>query len=478
MEAIKKFKSEHEPDKDIKPPKGKKKFKVPHSYVIIMCILIFVSALTYIIPAGEFLRIENAAGKTVIDTTQFQYIEQNGVSIFEIPTMIVKSMSKQSSIIFALLIIGGSFEIVLRTGMFQAYLSKLSNKFASKGIWLVPLFTLMFGVLGMTQAANKFIAFAPVGVLLATVLGYDAIVGVAMVLLGSGIGFSTGILQPTTAIAQEIAGLTPYSGIWLRVISFVLFYGVTTMYTIRYCKKIKADPTKSLVYGIELAQKCDAQDAYVEPQLKHIPILLAVITAFGAVIYGGVKFGWKFDQMAVVFIWMGVVVGFFNRNTPSQIAQIFIEGAKGMLGASLVIGFGAAVAMILSEGQILDTVVKSSAEKLTLLPVILRAPGMMFVQVLVNMFVTSGSGQAAITMPIMAPLADLSGITRQTAVLAFKFGDGFCNYVLPHATATMGYLGVVGIPYDKWFAYIWRLFLIWLGLGSAILMYATVINYA
>ncbi|MBN2286456.1 MAG: AbgT family transporter, partial [Tissierellales bacterium] len=221
----------------------------------------------------------------------------------------------------------------------------------------------------------------------------------------------------------------------------------------------------------------DANEAYVEPQTKHIPIAIAVVAAFGIITYGGINFKWSFDQMAVVFIYMGIVVGLINRNTPSQIATIFIEGSKGMLGASLVIGFGAAVALILAEGNILDTVVKSSSEQLTLLPAILRAPGMMFVQVLVNVFVTSGSGQAAITMPIMAPLADLSGVSRQTAVLAFKFGDGFCNYILPHATATMGYLGVVGIPYDRWFKYMWKLFLFWMALGSVILMVASVINY-
>jgi uncharacterized ion transporter superfamily protein YfcC len=360
MEGKMEVKKENE-----KPKKEKRKFKVPHSYVIIMTLLIIVSILTYIIPAGEFLRTKDDAGKTIIDTTQFQYVEQTGVSVFEIPMMIVKSLAKQSSIIFALLIIGGAFEIVLRTGMFQAYLTQLTRKFSSKGIWLVPLFTLMFGFLGMTQAANKFIAFAPVGVLLAMGLGYDAIVGVAMVLLGSGVGFATGILQPTTAIAQEIAGLPAYSGISMRIVSFILFYLVTVAYTMNYCIKIKNDPTKSLVYGIELAQKRDANDAYVEPQTKHIPIALAVLISFGVITYGGIKFKWGFDQMAVVFIYMGIVVGLINRNTPSEIAKIFIEGTKGMLGAALVIGFGAAVAMILAEGNILDTVVKSSSEQLT-----------------------------------------------------------------------------------------------------------------
>ncbi|MGL5621279.1 YfcC family protein, partial [Cetobacterium sp.] len=336
-------------------------FKVPHSYVIVISILILASILTYLIPAGEFFKFKNDIGKTVIDASQFKYIEQTSVSIFRIPNLIVKSMSKQSSIIFALLIIGGSFEIVLKTGMFQAYLTKLSKKFSKKGLLLVPLFMLMFGVLGMTQAANKFIAFAPVGVLLSKALGYDAIVGVALVLLGSGIGFSTGILQPTTAIAQEIAELPVYSGMWLRVVSFILFYGVTLIYIISYCKKIKKDPSKSLVYDIDFAQSSSPTDAYIQVEKKHLPILVVVVAAFGIVTYGSVKYGWSFDQMAVVFIWMGIVVGFLNKNSPSEISKTFINGAKGMLGASLVVGLGAAVGMILSEGNILDTVVKLSS---------------------------------------------------------------------------------------------------------------------
>ncbi|MGL5099310.1 MAG: YfcC family protein, partial [Fusobacteriaceae bacterium] len=334
-----------------------------------------------------------------------------------------------------------------------------------------------FGVLGMTQAANKFIAFAPVGVLLAKALGFDAIVGVALVLLGSGIGFSTGILQPTTAIAQEIAQLPTYSGMWLRVVSFILFYGVTLIYIISYCKKIKKDPSKSLVYNIDFAQVDSANDSYVKVEKKHLPILAAVIIAFGIVTYGSVTYGWAFDQMATVFIWMGIIVGFLNNNSPSEIAKTFINGSKGMLGASLVVGLGAAVGMILSEGNILDTVVKSSSSGLMLLPPILRAPGMMIAQIIVNIFVTSGSGQAAITMPVMVPLADLSGVSRQTAVLAFKFGDGFCNYILPHATAVMGYLGIVGVPYDKWLSFFWKLFVLWIILGACILMFASVVNY-
>lgn len=457
--------------------KTKKKFKVPHSYVIITCILLLVSILTYVIPAGEYTRTVDETGTEIIHTDDFHYVEQSGVSPLRIPSLIMQSLSKQSEIIFSLLVIGGAFEVVLKTGMFQAYLTRLSKRCGGKGIWLIPLFTLLFGVLGMTQAANKFIAFAPVGVLLASALKLDSIVGVAMVLLGSGVGFSTGILQPTTALAQEIAGLPAYSGIGMRIVSFVLFYLVTVAYIIHYARVTLKDPTRSLVYGMELSQTNVADDAYVELKAKHLPILLAVVATFGVIMYGSVQLSWSFQEMAVCFIWMMLVVGAINRNTPSEIAKTFIQGAKGMLGASLVVGLGATVALILSEGNILDTVVKSSSQVLMLLPQILRAPGMLIVNVIINVFVTSGSGQAAIVMPIMAPLADISGITRQTAVLAFKLGDGFCNYILPHATAVMGYLGVTGVPFDRWFKFMWKLFLIWMLLGSAILMFATFINY-
>ncbi len=457
--------------------KDKKAFKMPHSYVIIIMLLIFVSALTYIIPAGEYDRFETETGLTMVDSESYHTLESSPIPFWKIPNFIMKGLEKQANIIFPLLIIGGALEVVLSTGMFHAYAGKLAHKSAGKEKIFIPTILLVFALIGITQSTNKFVGFAPLGVMLAATLGYDAIVGVAMILLGVGIGFSTGILAPTTAVAQELAGLTAYSGIGLRIVSFILFYIVTAVYIVRYAEKTKLDPTKSVLYGAEGVQTFDVAENQVELEKKHPLVLLLVVASFGVLMYGAVKFGWGLVETAVCFMWMGIITGFAYGYGPSKIASSFVKGAKGMTSAAIIVGLGAAVALILSEAKVLDTVVYSLANILSFFPNILKAPMMLIMNIIVNGFITSGTGQAAVVMPVMVPLADVSGITRQTAVLAYKFGDGFCNYVLPHASALMGFLGATGITYDRWMKFMGKLFGLWVLLGSGILMFAYVIQY-
>lgn len=466
--------SESAAKKDVK----KKGFKVPHSYVIIIMLLIFVCALTYIIPAGEYDRFETESGITMVDGDTFHYVDSNPVPIWKIPNLIMVGLSKQANIIFPLLVIGGSFEVVLSTGMFHAYSSKLARKMGGKEKFFIPVITLLFALIGITQSTNKFIGFAPLGAMIAASLGFDSVVGVAMILLGVGIGFSTGILAPTTALAQEMAGLPAYSGIGLRIVSFLLFYLVTTLYIMRYAEKTKKDKTKSVLYGIEGVTDYDLTSTEVEVNSKHKFVLLAVVVFFGILMYGAVTFSWGLVETAVCLFWMAFVVGLIYGYNPSKIASEFVKGAKGMTSAAFIVGLGATVAVILTEGKVLDTVVMNLAQGLNSFPNAVRPPIMLLINIIVNGFVTSGTGQAAVVMPVLVPVADLSGITRQTAVLAYKFGDGFCNYILPHASALMGFLGATGVPYDRWMKFMWKLFLIWFALGSAILMFAYFTNYA
>ncbi len=473
MEALKEKKSQE-------PDSKRKKFKVPHSYVIIIMLLIVVSTLTYVIPAGVYDRVEDVAtGKQIVNPEVFNYIEKTPVSVFEIPTKIFEGMMSRSEIIFALLIIGGAFEVLLATGMFHAFTSKLTKKFEGREKLLIPGFILIFGILGISLSTNKFIGFAPIGALIAVAMGFDEIVGVAMILLGVGVGFSTGILAPTTAVAQQIAGLPAYSGIGLRIAAFVIYLIVTSWYIVKYAMKIKDDPTKSYVYDLDLSHHQQGSlDDQPQVEKKHFLVLAIVLASFGVLMYGCINYGWGLKENGILFMWMGVVGGLIYGYTPSNIATLFIKGAKGLLSASLIVGLGSAVAIILKDANILDTVVKGLAAMLGHLPTVLRAPAMIIIQDIVNVFVTSGTGQATITMPIMVPLADVSGVSRQTAVLAYKMGDGFTNYVLPHASALMGFLGATGVPYDRWMKFMWKLFMIWMGIGMAILMLASVIGYS
>lgn len=455
----------------------KKKFKMPHSYVIIFLLLIAVSIMTYIIPAGEYTRIKTATGITMVDSTSYKLVASNPVKIWEIPNLIMEGLIKQANIIFPLLVIGGSLEVVLSTGMFHAFCNKLARKCQGKEKIFIPMIVLLFSIIGITQSTNKFIGFAPLGVMLAATLGYDAIVGVSMILLGVGIGFSTGILAPTTAIAQEMSELPAYSGMWLRIVSFIAYYVVTTLYIMNYATKSKKDPTKSVLYGEEGIQEFNISETDIPVNKKHWLVLLVVIGSFSVLMYGCIKFGWGLVETAVCFMWMGFIGGFAYGIGPSKIASSFVKGVKGMTSAAIIVGLGATVAIILSKAKVLDTVVYNLARVLEWFPNFLKAPCMLVMNVIVNGFVTSGTGQAAVVMPVMVPLADVSGISRQTAVLAYKFGDGFCNYILPHASALMGFLGATGISYDKWMKFMGKLFGLWMIVGSIILTFAYFINY-
>lgn len=455
----------------------KKKFKVPHSYVIVFMLLIAVSIMTYLIPANEYDRIVTDSGITTVVVDSYHSVEASPVPVWLIPNYIMQGLIQQADIIFPLLVIAGSLEVILSTGMFHAFCGKMALKCKGKEKLFIPAILLIFAIIGITQSTNKFIGFAPLGVMLAATLGYDAIVGVAIVLLGVGIGFSTGILAPTTAVAQEIAELPAYSGMWLRIVSFILFYLLTAAYIIHYGEKCKKDPTKSVIYGAEGVQEFDLSSTQREIEPKHYLVLLVFVASFAVLMYGCVKMEWGLVETAICLFWMAFVGGLVYGYNPSTIATNFVKGAKGMVSAAFIVGLGATVAIILSDAHVLDTVVHGLANMLSLFPSILKAPLMLCMNVFVNFFVTSGTGQAAVVMPVMVPLADVAGITRQTAVLAYKFGDGFCNYILPHASALMGFLGATGISYDRWMKFMTKLFGLWMLLGSAIMILAYTIHY-
>lgn len=265
---------------------------------------------------------------------------------------------------------------------------------------------------------------------------------------------------------------------WLRIVSFFLFYAVTAAYIIWYGERCKKDPKKSVIYGVEGVNNFDVSGTQVEINKRHPLVLAVFLVSFGILMYGCITRGWGLVETAVCLFWMAFIGGLVYGYNPSTIATNFVKGAKNMTSAALIVGLGATVALILQSAKVLDTVVYGLANMLSLFPNFLKPAVMLIMNVIVNGFVTSGTGQAAVVMPVMVPLADVAGVTRQTAVLAYKFGDGFCNYVLPHASALMGFLGAAGIGYDRWMKFMGKLFGIWMLLGSAILIFGYFVQYA
>ena len=459
----------------------KKKFVFPNTYVIIILMMIVAVLLTWIIPSGEFERVKDEVSKqSIIIPGFFKYIENNPISFLQIPVYIMKGLAKASDIVFLVIIVGGAFNIIIETGMFQSFAGRLTKVFSNKEVLIIPAFSTIFALACTTMGVNTFIGFAPIAVIIARSIGYDAIVGVSMVALGGAIGFSTGTFNPfTTGVAQSIAGLPIFSGVGYRFICLVVFLIVTNIYIIWYAKKVKANPEASVVYEKEQENKkvevSEKQHDKIEG--RHYLVLLIVIACFVLLVYGSQNWKWKLQENAAMFLWMGVLSGFAYGFGPSKIAEEFTKGAKKLVYGALMIGMANGISLILADGKILDTTVQYLGGLLVVLPSHAQAAGMFLMQLLINGLITSGSGQAAATMPIMLPVADIIGMTKQTAVLAFNFGDGLSNYILPTSSALMGFIAMVGISYSNWMKFMWKLFLIWTVVGTVLVIVANSINY-
>ena len=464
------------------PLQAKKKgFTMPHTFVILLVIILFAAALTWIIPSGEYARVEDpVSGKKVVDASTFNYVENVHVNIQDIPMLIIKAFSANADLIMLILLSGGAIHMLTASGALQALIATIVRKFSNRVEVFIPLLMLVFALICTTQGVNTFIGFAPITVMLAMSLGLDSIVGVGIILLGGAIGFATGTLNvSTTLVAQKIAELPNYSGIGYRWVCFVVYYIVTCLWLVRYAKKIQKNPELSPMYDLDQNSefKNASLDEFGTLDTRKILSILALVVALVAIVYGCINLDWDFAEQSAVFLVLAIAVGLIAGFDANKICAEFMNGTKKMLTAAFIIMFARAIGSVLSAGKITDTIVHSMAVVLTGLPAALLGVGMLVANTLINVVLTSGSGQAAAVMPIMIPLSDLLGVTRQTCILSFNFGDGFCNYILPTSTALMGILGAANVPYDRWMRFMWKMFAIWLGIGAVLVVIAQLIQY-
>ncbi|MDD5830683.1 MAG: AbgT family transporter [Lachnospira sp.] len=460
--------------------KQKKKWKTPHTFVILVAIIIIAAIATYLIPAGEFTRFKDAAtGKTLVEAGSYHRIASNPLNPLLIPSAIYTGIIKSASTITFMLIIGGAFEVITSTGALTALCKKLSKTFSKHKYAVIPVFLTLFSIFGFTMGmSSEVMIFVPIGITLALFLGLDKVTGTAMIALGAAVGFTAGILNPfNVGVAQDIAELPLFSGMAYRIVILVILLAATSAYIIIYAKKVAANPEKSVIYGIQEDTEYTFEDVSDSISKSQIAVLVIMAAGFGILIYGLSKKGWYFEEMSGLFIFMGIACGLVSGYGPSRIAKEFGNGAKGIVVGCLIIGIARTVEVILSDAKILDTIVYGIVNIVNVMPGSIKAVGMFICQSLINCVIVSGTGQAAVTMPLMVPVSDLVGISRQTAVLAFQLGDGFSNSVLPMSSSLMGYLAVSKIPYSKWLKFMMPLFLIWTALGCLFMLGALIIGY-
>ena len=460
--------------------KQKKKWKTPHTFVILVAIIIIAAIATYLIPAGEFTRFKDAAtGKTLVEAGSYHRIASNPLNPLLIPSAIYTGIVKSASTITFMLIIGGAFEVITSTGALTALCKKLSKTFSKHKYAVIPVFLTLFSIFGFTMGmSSEVMIFVPIGITLALFLGLDKVTGTAMIALGAAVGFTAGILNPfNVGVAQDIAELQLFSGMAYRIVILVILLAATSAYIIIYAKKVAANPEKSVIYGIQEDTEYTFEDVSDSISKSQIAVLVIMAAGFGILIYGLSKKGWYFEEMSGLFIFMGIACGLVSGYGPSRIAKEFGNGAKGIVVGCLIIGIARTVEVILSDAKILDTIVYGIVNIVNVMPGSIKAVGMFICQSLINCVIVSGTGQAAVTMPLMVPVSDLVGISRQTAVLAFQLGDGFSNSVLPMSSSLLGYLAVSKIPYSKWLKFMMPLFLIWTALGCLFMLGALIIGY-
>ena len=458
-------------NKDLK----KKKWEFPDTYVIVFAVLLLAVAATYIVPAGTFDRIENDGITTIVSGT-YENVESAPAGFMDIFMSVQTGMVESAGLIFLVLFAGGMFEIINKSGAIHTGIYSAIDRMRGKEFLLIATIIILFALGGAVGAlANSVIPFVAIGVLLVKALKLDAIVAVAITFNAAFIGFSAGFLNPyTVGVAHNISELPLFSGMTFRLIAFVLLVGVTIWYTWRYCRKILNDPSRSLI-GIEAGgeDKLNFDETFTS---RHKMILLWTSSALIFFVFAVVKFQWTTDHMAAFFVIIGLVAGIIAGMNYNTIAITFLEGCKNLVYGALIIGLARAVLVIMENGQILDTLVNALSQPLSALPPVATAIGMFVMNSVFNFFVPSGSGQAAIMMPIQTPLADMIGITRQVSVLAFQFGDGFSNVLFPTSGPLMASLAVAGVSWIKWAKWFFPLFLIWTGIAFVLLTVAVLIN--
>ncbi|MFP6836461.1 MAG: TIGR00366 family protein [Pseudomonadales bacterium] len=466
----------------------KRKFKVPHTLVILFSMVILAQMLTYVIPAGSFDRVETESGRMQVVPGSFHLTPDTPmVSPFASLTAIPKGFSGAHEIIFFVFIIGGLFAVLRATGSLDAGMASLLRRWGDKPFWLIAGCMTVFALGASTVGfGEEYYPFVPVLVSLCLALGYDRMTAIGIIMVGYGAGYGPAFINPfTTLIAQDIAGLEPASGMWFRLICFVVFVSIGIHHVWTYAKRVKLDPSASLVADIEVptgAAIPKIQDATVLSGLAPLTnvqkrILLAIGAAMVLLIYGMIVWKWGLFEMQALFAGLVLLIAVLARMSPDKTATEFSLGAGSLTSVALLIGVARAIQVVLDEGGVVDTMVYGISVPIQELPSTISAVGMFFVQSVLNFFIPSGSGQAYVTMPIMAPLADIVGVSRQTAVLAFQFGDGFSNILIPTQYVLIGILAMAGIPYDRWLRFIMPFMIKVAITGSLALVVAVLIGY-
>ncbi len=459
--------------------------KVPNTYLLIFSLLVIIALMTWIIPGGKYERTL-VDGREVVVQNSFRYVDSNPQDLFDLFIAPLKGFKEAALIIGFILFVGGAFNVLASTGAIDAFIKRLlelHNKSKLMKSLFIPVLVLMFSFGGATFGMNEeIIPFVLILVPIALALGYDSITGVAIPLIGAHIGFASAFLNPfNVGIAQGIAELPLFSGLEYRVFCWFLSTTIGIIFITFYAKKIYKRPELSPVYDLDLVRRANhIQDSssinIPDFNWRRKLVLILFLVSLIFLVYGVIKLKWFIEEISALFVIMGLLAGVIGGLRTDDIVKSFINGAKDLVGTAIIVALARATLVISRDANIIDTILYGLTPFIESSNPVFSAQKMFIVQAIINFFVHSGSGQAALTMPIMAPLADLTGISRQTAVLAFQLGE-YTNIIIPTSAVTMGALTMAKVPWERWAKWVLPLMIILFILGFLLLIPPFLINY-
>lgn len=432
-----------------------RKFKVPNTYVIIAAIIVVCAVLTWFVPGGQYVKADDG-------TLTYEAVD-SVPQTWQVLSAVYHGFVKQAGIIVFILVVGGAFWLLNATGAVEAGIRRFIVRIGKRDLFVLVALTVLFSLAGAVFGmSEETIPFVGIVVPLVVSMGYDAFMGMLVVYVASNVGFSSAFLNPfTVGIAQGMADLPLFSGMGYRIFCWALLTVLMVVFVCFYAKRTRKEPPVILDAGEESVPSLTRRQAWI-----LIVLLLTVV----ALIVGVTCWDWYMPEITGLFLGMGIVCGLIAGFSANRIADELIAGARDILSAALVVGFASGIIVILQDGKVVDSILHSMQDGLDGTGGTASLSAMYGIQALINFLIPSATAKAAITIPIMAPFADMVGVSRQAMVLAFQFGDGFTNMVTPTSGVLIAALAMARIPYAKWVKWIWKGVAVLLVLGLLLLL--------
>ncbi len=471
-------------------PGKKPGFRFPSAFTILFALIILVAALTWIIPAGQYERVASEAlGKDVPVAGSYAPTKADPQGFFDVILAPiagfydpVENVARAIDVSLFVLIIGGFIGVVTATGAIDSGIARAMIRLKGRENWMIPFLMALFAAGGTTYGmAEETLAFYVLLIPVMIAAKYDALTAVAVILLGAGVGVLGSTINAfSTVIASDAAGVTFADGLVLRLIILAVCWVVTVAFVMRYAARVRADPTKSLVYDKKKENEAHfltetPADAADFTGLHKIVLILFALT-FGVMIWGVSIGGWWMAEMSGLFLAAAITIGIVARLGEGKLVESFVNGARDLLGVALIIGLARGIVVIMDAGHITDTILHAAETSVAGLSRTAFILVIYWIEVGLSFFVPSTSGLAVLSMPILAPVADFAGVKRELVVTAFATASGMVNLITPTSAVVMGGLAIGRVPYERWLRFVWPLLVILTFIVMAALALATALG--